>query len=65
MKIAYQLHQKCISLCTKVGLRNPIVKANGEPPRKPPIVSVNPLEMIVQVENELREWNNPDRQSLR
>ncbi len=29
MKIAFELHQKCISVCTKVGLRNPIVKANG------------------------------------
>lgn len=35
MKVAFELHQRCFTFATKIGLRNPIVKANGEPPRKP------------------------------
>jgi hypothetical protein len=50
MKIAYQLHQKCFNFCTKIGLEDPIVKGNGDIPRKNVIVRVDPLVEINTIE---------------
>lgn len=55
MKILYQLHQKCFNICTKVGLENPIVKGNGDIPRKPLIVRIDPLEKVNKIQEEFRE----------
>lgn len=58
MKVAYELHLKCFNVCTKIGLPNPIVRANGEVPRKPILVKTDPLTVCEEIENEFKEGKN-------
>ena len=55
MKIVYELFQKCFVVCTKVGLRNPILRGNagnggiGDCGRKALVVGIEALEFVQRI----------------